>query len=80
MKLTDLRVVSSLFVGFVVLSGACGWYFYSTLRTVEKELPVEKIAKRPEQSAMITSLSRVSTALEAVRVEPTEGKANMPPI
>jgi len=74
MKFTELRIVSVLFAALVALSAAGGWYLYSTLQTVEKELPVKKIARRPKQSAVIKSLSHVLTALEAVRVEPTAGR------
>ena len=68
MKLTELRILSGLFAALVALSTAGGWYLYSTLRTVEKELPVKKIAQHPEQSAVIKSLSHVLTALEAMKI------------
>jgi len=73
MKITKLRIISVLFAAFVALSAASGWYFYSTLRTVQDELPVKTIAKRPEQSAVITSLSRVKTALEAMMIAKMAG-------
>jgi signal transduction histidine kinase len=57
-----------------MLSAAAGWYFYSALLTVQEALPVEIIGRRPEQAALITSLSRVSTSLEALRREPAEGR------
>ena len=74
MKFTEMRIVSILLAAFVMLSAAAGWYFYSTLLTVQRALPVEIIGRRPEQAALITSLSHVSTALEAVKREPAEGR------
>ncbi len=76
MKLTEFRIVSTLFAALVILYAAGGWYWYSTLWTVQRGLPVEQIAKRPEHSAVITSLSRVSNAFEALRAEPTTGRLN----
>ena len=73
MKVTEFRIVITLFAALVILSAAGGWYLYSALRTVQKGLPVEQIAKRPEQSAIITSLSWVSNALETLREEPLSG-------
>jgi signal transduction histidine kinase len=73
MKITKLRIISVLFAAFFAISATGGWYLYSTLRTVQKELPVKTIAKRPEQSAVITSLFRVKTALEAVMVNQMGG-------
>jgi signal transduction histidine kinase len=74
MKITKLRIISVLFSAFVVLSAASGWYFYSTLRTVQEELPVKTVAKHPEQSAVRTSLLRVQTALESAIVEQMDGR------
>ena len=74
MKKNEMRIVFVLFVAFVALSAGGGWYLYSTLQTVQRELPVERISQRPEQSAVITSLSRVKTALEVVMAEPKEGR------
>jgi serine phosphatase RsbU (regulator of sigma subunit) len=73
MKLTEFRIVTTLFAALVVLSAAGGWYLYSALRTVQRGLPVKQIAKRPEQSAVITSLSRVSNALETLREDQMSG-------
>ena len=73
MKLTQFRIITILFAALVILSAAGGWYLYSALRSVQQGLPVKQIAKHPEQSAVITSLSRVSNALETLREDPMSG-------
>lgn len=74
MRRFGLHVIVALFSAFVALAGAGGWYVWSTLKSVETALPLTTLEQHRGLSGLIQSLSRVATALDAARVEPTAGR------
>ncbi|MFC2105048.1 ATP-binding protein [Candidatus Bipolaricaulota bacterium] len=61
-----------LLAAFAALIIAGNWYVWSTLRRVEKALPVTTLSEHRGMSSLIQGFSELMTSLDAVRMDPSE--------
>lgn len=65
------RSILLFFVLVLAITGIGGWYVVSALRSVEAELPVTSLEEQRALSGLIQGLARVTTRLDAARLEPS---------
>ncbi|MFC2108733.1 ATP-binding protein [Candidatus Bipolaricaulota bacterium] len=72
MRNLRLRMSLILLAVFAALIIAGNWYVWSTLRRVEKALPVTTLSEHRGMSSLIQGFSELMTSLDAVRVDSSE--------
>lgn len=63
-----------IFIVFLILSGGGAWHVWGTLQSLETSIPLKTLAIQQGQSALIESLSRLVSSLNAATVAPTPAR------
>ena len=70
--MTSFRLITIIFVLFAAIVSGGGWYAWSSLRSIQTELPVTTLAEHRDLTSLLDGLSRLSDSLKALSLKASD--------